>query len=297
MDQIIFNILTLVIVVSVVVTLLSISFSRRPEVYIRSLETTNIHIAEMLMNSPITVSSGVFDVRELNFFSTGDRNPSPFVIYPYNIDEPHVRHCRHGWNIYIEETSLFGKGYSFGYKPSDKFRESGQQIVLKYPVGVRYEDNTLKPAVMTLYVSDTYTTKISCLIEKAYTLKSVQNFTISPGEVNFDYYFDSAIEQKDVNGVNSLCISVDCKSLDPELINADFIASYINLPTDSRGLGGINARPVSIVLYPLKTTSGLVQNPDRSESKDNCKVVENNKENYVHDGGTDPVEAMILCAE
>jgi len=175
----------------------------------------------------------------------------------------------------IEEKGLF---YSGNVK---------KEAIRDYYVSVA-DGDTVKPAKMTLTVSDTWLTRVSCLVEKAYYTKEQQDMIIDCLVLyrmtrNGDCWFPVRKSGDDicivhVNLIHGSITDVDCRSL------PDMNILYFDYPYEGEK---------TLVAIPIKPGHGLSTDETDIASKKNCEKIESNPSWIAGKG--DDVDTVLLC--
>ncbi len=152
----IFLIIMMVILFSVIAFSVWLFFNINVEINARALDRAAVEIIDALGKSSLTKELAVFDEEELD-------------KYHNTRIEPYIRHCKYGYSIKVKSADK--KEWQFGYKP-EKPVESNEDSTSKFPVAV-VRNSDIKPAELEITVYNTWTSRISCLIEGAYLSKEV----------------------------------------------------------------------------------------------------------------------------
>ena len=174
--------------------------------------------------------------------------------------------------------------WSFGYEPDSDIVLNSKTIRLPSAIIVHnieksdplYDNADITVVTVTLY--DTYTSRLSCVIEKAYLSKEVQSMRIPclfDGDTN-----DCKIEITNING--KICIK---NPTDPDPIDCR-ISPYTIIPINEEyNAIKVDGRKISkkiLRLYPLKSSA-------------DCNIIKSDSSFIA--SKSDPVNEVKLCLE
>jgi len=167
-------------------------FSISIEINVRALERATVEISDALVKSPLTSELAIFKEEELD-------------KYHDTRTEPYIRHCTYGYRIKVRTED---KRWEFGYEPKKPVKTI-QDSTRKFPVAV-ISNGKILPAELELKVYDTWTTRITCLVEGAYLSKDIvsTNSFNCPGDLEGHYKkcgFEIRSKDDDANS-DFLCI-------------------------------------------------------------------------------------------
>jgi hypothetical protein len=162
-----------------------------------------------------------------------------------------------------------------------------KEVTKDYYVSVA-DGDTVKPAKMTLTVYDSWLTRVSCLVEKAYYTKKPKSMEIDClllylGTRNGDCWLPIRKSGDDICIVHVHLIGgditdIDCRSL------PDMNILYFDYPYKGEK---------TLVAIPLKPGHGLSTDETHDASEDNCKRIESNPSWIA--GKNDVIDTVLLC--
>ena len=232
--------------------------------------------------------------------------PPPDELYGNCACYSKVCQCRE--DITDEEGWRTGKSEAkFGYNPervlyvditiiSDEEKGSfysgnvKKEVTKDYYVSVA-DGDSVKPAKMTLTVSDTWLTRVSCLVEKAYYTQKQQNMPIDclllyPLTGASDCWLpirksgdNICIFHQNPHKIGGDIIKdIDCRSL------PDMNILYFDYPYKGEK---------TLVAIPIKPSHGLSTDETPDASKKNCERIESNPSWVAGEG--DDIDTVLLC--
>jgi hypothetical protein len=163
-----------------------------------------------------------------------------------------------------------------------------KEVTKDYYVSVA-DGDTVKPAKMTLTVSDTWLSRVSCLVEKAHYTKKPKSMDIDCLSL-YPVTRDGKCWLPIRKSGDDICIfyqnpvvggeitDIDCRNLSGRNL------LYFDYPYQGAGI---------LVAIPIKPGHGLNTDETYGVSEDNCERIETNR-NWVAGEGDD-VDTVLLC--
>ncbi len=229
------------------------------KVHDNELDRAALHVRDVILTGNLTRSLAVFNRAMLDRYDPLDSDPS--------IDEPYARHCSYGYRLVIEtltdDVNKKGK-WEFGYKP-DSYLDSS--VVDSYVSIYDDAEDSVIPAKMKLTLYDTWATRISCLVDKAYRSGEVQHMGIPCIEIEAmpiqgSKTFTCRVEiEKNVNEICSIIWDkIDCRYMDIPLKN--FGATYFIEGDEKKTLKAIPIKSEAVADLPERTSICNLLNND-----------------------------------
>jgi hypothetical protein len=163
-----------------------------------------------------------------------------------------------------------------------------KEVTKDYYVSVS-DGDTVKPAKMTLTVYDTWLSRVSCLVEKAYYTQKQQSMPIDC-LLLYTVTRDGDCWLPIRKSGDNICIfyinpfmggdttDIDCRNL------AGRNVLYFDYPYEGEK---------TLVAIPIKPGHGLSTDETHDASDDNCKAIESNPSWIAGEG--DDVDTVLLC--
>ncbi|MBI4176374.1 MAG: hypothetical protein HY518_04155 [Candidatus Aenigmarchaeota archaeon] len=278
-----FFILKVVLVILFVAILSAFWTSLFTEVKTGDLDRFSVEIFESIASSDLTSSRYIFLPDKLDEYDQSalperDRRELAFA-----------RACTFSYYAVIDDLS--GKSWEFGYVPDSnlrsnvveqKRREFDISIIEKKPSRPENFYETTRPAKLYLTVYDTWFTRITCEVEKAYVTKNVGK--LEACKTGWGGVHCAALKRSGSDAcyffvAGALEISnSDCRYMPPEIEFENFYEGTISIREK-----GIDPSKAVLKFYPVKQVA-------------DCTELKNNPDAYMPGVG-DNVQTVKVCAE
>jgi hypothetical protein len=163
--RVIFALISIAAVAAVIVIFIWLFVNTVIKVHESVIDRAAIQLSNVLANSKLTISTAVFNQSMLDYYNDPSRS----------MQEPFAKHCSYGYRLKIESLTNNNK-WEFGYDPEAS--EILDTATVELPVSIYDDKDNVINAKMTLTLYDTWTTRIACLIDKAYNSGMIQKMGV-----------------------------------------------------------------------------------------------------------------------